>query len=123
MTAPKYFPKTICCKESGLVSNNSKVPDFNSSLNARIQTAGIRNNNTHGANSKKGERSAKPLSSMLKLPLNTHRNNPLIIRNIEITRYPIVLEKNEFRSEEHTSELQSRPHLVCRLLLEKKKKN
>src|SRR5690625_5500676 len=38
--------------------------------------------------------------------------------------------KNEFskkkiskhRSEEHTSELQSRGHLVCRLLLEKKKK-
>src|SRR5690554_7113252 len=27
-----------------------------------------------------------------------------------------------YRSEEHTSELQSRPHLVCRLLLEKKKK-
>src|SRR3989442_4838516 len=30
-----------------------------------------------------------------------------------------LLENN--RSEEHTSELQSRPHLVCRLLLEKKK--
>src|SRR5436305_7876936 len=29
----------------------------------------------------------------------------------------------EDRSEEHTSELQSRPHLVCRLLLEKKKRN
>src|SRR5216684_75022 len=29
----------------------------------------------------------------------------------------------ESRSEEHTSELQSRLHLVCRLLLEKKKKN
>src|SRR5690554_4918524 len=28
----------------------------------------------------------------------------------------------DVRSEEHTSELQSRPHLVCRLLLEKKKK-
>src|SRR5215813_14397858 len=27
------------------------------------------------------------------------------------------------RSEEHTSELQSRPHLVCRLLLEKKKQH
>src|SRR5690554_7586927 len=27
----------------------------------------------------------------------------------------------QIRSEEHTSELQSRPHLVCRLLLEKKK--
>src|SRR5690554_7324206 len=28
--------------------------------------------------------------------------------------------KVDLRSEEHTSELQSRPHLVCRLLLEKK---
>src|SRR5690625_5656635 len=32
------------------------------------------------------------------------------------------MEKKEFlRSEEHTSELQSRGHIVCRLLLEKKK--
>src|SRR5439155_27295388 len=30
---------------------------------------------------------------------------------------------NSARSEEHTSELQSRGHLVCRLLLEKKKKH
>src|SRR3989442_858852 len=30
--------------------------------------------------------------------------------------------KQNWRSEEHTSELQSRPHLVCRLLLEKIKK-
>src|SRR3989442_2427819 len=29
--------------------------------------------------------------------------------------------QGDARSEEHTSELQSRPHLVCRLLLEKKK--
>src|SRR5437660_3334154 len=34
-----------------------------------------------------------------------------------------IAELNEYRSEEHTSELQSRGHLVCRLLLEKKKKN
>src|SRR5690554_7179132 len=32
------------------------------------------------------------------------------------------LQQGIHRSEEHTSELQSRPHLVCRLLLEKKKK-
>src|SRR5690625_5833371 len=32
-----------------------------------------------------------------------------------------VLEERDQRSEEHTSELQSRGHLVCRLLLEKKK--
>src|SRR5690554_7248224 len=34
---------------------------------------------------------------------------------------PVLSEKSASRSEEHTSELQSRPHLVCRLLLEKKK--
>src|SRR5690554_7519664 len=35
---------------------------------------------------------------------------------------PIMLFRDLLiRSEEHTSELQSRPHLVCRLLLEKKK--
>src|SRR2546429_404883 len=35
----------------------------------------------------------------------------------------LVDRPGENRSEEHTSELQSRLHLVCRLLLEKKKKN
>src|SRR2546422_6421424 len=35
---------------------------------------------------------------------------------------PIRLQARAGRSEEHTSELQSRLHLVCRLLLEKKKK-
>src|SRR5687768_18078351 len=32
----------------------------------------------------------------------------------------LLKERKEYRSEEHTSELQSRLHLVCRLLLEKK---
>src|SRR5207302_11328222 len=35
---------------------------------------------------------------------------------------PVVRFMTERRSEEHTSELQSRENLVCRLLLEKKKK-
>src|SRR2546422_1757089 len=34
----------------------------------------------------------------------------------------VTVRANSRRSEEHTSELQSRLHLVCRLLLEKKKK-
>src|SRR2546425_7488798 len=38
-------------------------------------------------------------------------------------RLPLVAESAEARSEEHTSELQSLAYLVCRLLLEKKKKN
>src|SRR5712675_3424322 len=32
-----------------------------------------------------------------------------------------LVDRDDLRSEEHTSELQSRLHLVCRLLLEKKK--
>src|SRR2546429_4808249 len=47
-----------------------------------------------------------------------------------LSRHPLraPLDRSEARnrrrrSEEHTSELQSRLHLVCRLLLEKKKKN
>src|SRR2546422_8218597 len=38
-------------------------------------------------------------------------------------RWQVDAAQVEARSEEHTSELQSRLHLVCRLLLEKKKKN
>src|SRR3712207_8503038 len=36
-------------------------------------------------------------------------------------KYAYTCERLNFRSEEHTSELQSRQYLVCRLLLEKKK--
>src|SRR5258707_1870021 len=35
--------------------------------------------------------------------------------------HPLVMGQHFLRSEEHTSELQSRQYLVCRLLLEKKK--
>src|SRR2546429_1878904 len=38
-------------------------------------------------------------------------------------RKMLSINSSTSRSEEHTSELQSRLHLVCRLLLEKKKKN
>src|SRR5258708_26429501 len=38
-------------------------------------------------------------------------------------RVPVLAASPPDRSEEHTSELQSPDHLVCRLLLEKKKKS
>ena len=44
----------------------------------------------------------------------------LLLENDPDLKY--LREVNERRSEEHTSELQSRSDLVCRLLLEKKKK-
>src|SRR2546429_5311798 len=45
------------------------------------------------------------------------RHGREIIRRVLVIEFVLV-----HRSEEHTSELQSRLHLVCRLLLEKKKK-
>src|SRR2546422_4870297 len=61
--------------------------------------------------------------------LKTMAISRLMLDNFaHIKAYWVMLGKREIamvfkRSEEHTSELQSRLHLVCRLLLEKKKKN
>jgi len=48
-------------------------------------------------------------------------HDPLDVLRTTLDGYREVFARN--RSEEHTSELQSLRHLVCRLLLEKKKKN
>src|SRR5207253_9854672 len=49
--------------------------------------------------------------------------SPSVCRD-EVRRIPSGRRRGyDERSEEHTSELQSRGHLVCRLLLEKKKRN
>src|SRR5690625_5674539 len=48
---------------------------------------------------------------------NAWRNTPVNEGGIGPVRYTLAA---DVRSEEHTSELQSRGHLVCRLLLEKK---
>src|SRR3989442_6341712 len=53
-------------------------------------------------------------------PKHRRRESRLHVRMFRLAfqhGFPLARE----RSEEHTSELQSRPHLVCRLLLEKKK--
>src|SRR5690625_1330560 len=42
-------------------------------------------------------------------------------RIMDLTHGMTLVANQKLRSEEHTSELQSRGHLVCRLLLEKKK--
>src|SRR2546427_7356531 len=60
--------------------------------------------------------------SMLSLKRRDAGRNMVIFRNswsLDASTIPAF----ERRSEEHTSELQSQSNLVCRLLLEKKKKN
>src|SRR5690625_5467165 len=60
---------------------------------------------------------------------NTPNRTPLSVVGLPLVSVnrPDFLQQyqpsSKTRSEEHTSELQSRGHLVCRLLLEKKKKN
>src|SRR3989442_10720881 len=49
------------------------------------------------------------------LPISSNWRTSLHSPSLRVPGWPTV-----GRSEEHTSELQSRPHLVCRLLLEKK---
>src|SRR3712207_7980136 len=60
-------------------------------------------------------------SKPLKLPPGTYRVLDQATMEPRPDVEPIVLKERETRSEEHTSELQSRQYLVCRLLLEKKK--
>src|SRR5690554_300142 len=51
-----------------------------------------------------------------------HGEGGLLVGDTYKSPKNVVIIEDVIRSEEHTSELQSRPHLVCRLLLEKKKK-
>src|SRR5436305_9227773 len=62
-------------------------------------------------------RSRRIMSSEVREPLNLGSDELVTINEL----VDIVEDIAKVRSEEHTSELQSRPHLVCRLLLEKKK--
>src|SRR5207253_1317148 len=55
----------------------------------------------------------------LTYPLSFHS----LPHSFALTKNAALLFSIDSRSEEHTSELQSRGHLVCRLLLEKKKDN
>src|SRR2546422_8126249 len=68
--------------------------------------------------SKKEPSYADFLEELLSCEVEARRSRYLRAR-LQLAHLPFV--KTFERSEEHTSELQSRLHLVCRLLLEKKK--
>src|SRR5947209_11112925 len=61
-----------------------------------------------------------PLPGIAKLTAHLEKREGLLTFYADRQRGKVWL---EVRSEEHTSELQSRQYLVCRLLLEKKKTN
>src|SRR2546422_4053116 len=77
---------------------------------------------SHAAVARLGVENGFFRNDRVKIPLPPSlRRLEAVMRSIGMDRHAdeLVL---RMRSEEHTSELQSRLHLVCRLLLEKKKK-
>src|SRR3989442_9904857 len=63
-----------------------------------------------------------PYTTLFRSDVHAPHDAALGPREIEQAIHDAAAALHLGRSEEHTSELQSRPHLVCRLLLEKKKK-
>src|SRR2546422_7330939 len=64
-----------------------------------------------------------PYTTLFRSPLPTMRSSCSMSTSVSPDAFcSNTSEMDRSRSEEHTSELQSRLHLVCRLLLEKKKK-
>src|SRR5262245_62820649 len=64
-----------------------------------------------GAAARHRDRSLPPRSSPSASPARA---------SLDVSARPVRVRRRALRSEEHTSELQSLRHLVCRLLLEKK---
>src|SRR3712207_7561042 len=64
------------------------------------------------------ERRIQHVEPQLLPPAGAQRRD-LVLAHIEL-RHRLLHDLHPLRSEEHTSELQSRQYLVCRLLLEKK---
>src|SRR6266508_1353149 len=99
---------------------NSSVP----TIGTRYPTS-TTGNHTVRRNSVYRSASYEPLMSV-----SVRRTRRPASRSASIVRAPSTVSASEdvicayaaLRSEEHTSELQSRGHLVCRLLLEKKKR-
>src|SRR2546429_6705110 len=88
-----YVSPVGCIEESNTIPVGCKEEDYDASLPKRSRSP--------------------DLGSVI--PLNAARTP------IDILMGPTIFSVIKMRSEEHTSELQSRLHLVCRLLLEKKK--
>src|SRR5207244_13166211 len=64
-----------------------------------------------------------PYTTLFRSCRKTMKDSSIICARSVASSLPCSLKNWPTRSEEHTSELQSPDHLVCRLLLEKKKKN
>src|SRR5690606_39698385 len=107
MLAPKYeLPLTTADDVDGY-TDKAQIALFN-------QFNHLRENTAAGVLIATG--AASPMQMNLREDLATRLAWGLVYQ-----LHPLTDEEKALRSEEHTSELQSRENLVCRLLLEKKK--
>src|SRR5690625_6003560 len=99
-----------------VVSSN---PDIEFTRKLREKGYGVTSWSSYGM---EGDRLSMQILTPRKYELRLYE----VIKNLDPKAFIISYEPKQihggFRSEEHTSELQSRGHLVCRLLLENKKK-
>src|SRR5688572_32827005 len=82
----------------------------------------VRPHARRGLHDRRRERSHHAAQEIGGSPMASTMTIPYVFRS-NAEQYEGVRPMNIYRSEEHTSELQSQSNLVCRLLLEKKKKN
>src|SRR5206468_5745126 len=100
------------------------LAEFSAASAAEVQAAILRARGAQPAWNEIGPKSrARVLRKFLEI-LNKHRSEVAALITSEAGKPEVEALLTELvpRSEEHTSELQSRSDLVCRLLLEKKKK-
>src|SRR5699024_12086597 len=98
---------------SGTRGGNTEQQSRLSYLTAVVQLVEIKSPSMPGC--------LKLLYAQRKTPTQTYRIKTAYNKLLKATQFPSRGVKFGARSEEHTSELQSRFDLVCRLLLEKKK--
>src|SRR5256884_1155766 len=106
-----FVPANLLC--IALYTSNLVTWRLRSSDHAAKQDA------TEGANSRAPRRTFSPPHRSASAALPAHNDRPLPSKRASGRHRDPEVER-PLRSEEHTSELQSRLHLVCRLLLEKK---
>src|SRR5690625_4185052 len=99
------------------------VLDFSQLKDGFLATGVLQSNDSVGywSNLISGQ-NPQPIRVANYTPIYANSSWALVYQNAELLKNKIEIHTKK-RSEEHTSELQSRGHLVCRLLLEKKKKN
>src|SRR5690606_39402415 len=114
---PVVFPQQVLHHVERFVFNNAWVEEHNA-WSARDEPFSIMHVVTLSAKSRCGlAKDIRGLIERLEFRLNPASG---VWSQHTVIRAPVVDHGGDLRSEEHTSELQSRENLVCRLLLEKK---